>query len=77
MGLVETKLQAPAASTALASEVAYLLEKGAVTVVSPLESHLGFYSHYFLVPKKSGEMRPNLDLRILNKSTMLTIRALC
>jgi len=32
MGQVETKLEDPAASTALAMEVASLLEKGAVTV---------------------------------------------
>ncbi|KAJ8009733.1 hypothetical protein DPEC_G00094600 [Dallia pectoralis] len=27
----------------------------------------GFYSPYFLVPKRTGEMRPILDLRILNR----------
>jgi len=68
MGLVETKLQDPAVSMDLAAEVACLLQKGAVTVVPPLESRL--------------EMRPILDLRILNKSVttrkfrMLTVRAL-
>ena len=55
MGLVETTLRDPAASTALAAEVARLLVKGAITVVPPHESHLGFYSRYFLVSKKSGE----------------------
>lgn len=59
MWLVETKLQAPTASTALVLEVAYVLEKGAVTLVSPLELRLEFYSHYCPVPKGSGEMRPN------------------
>jgi hypothetical protein len=82
MGLVETTLRDPAASTALAAEVARLLVKGAITVVPPHESHLGFYSRYFLVSKKSGEMRPILDLRVFNrfvatrKFRMLTVGAL-
>ena len=43
---------------------------------------MGFYTRYFLVSKKSGEKRPILDLRVLNrfvaarKFRMLTIRAL-
>ena len=37
MGLVETRLRDPAASTALAAEVARLLEKGAIVVVPPHE----------------------------------------
>ncbi|XP_059892735.1 uncharacterized protein LOC132446441 [Gadus macrocephalus] len=82
MGLVETTLRDPAASTALAAEVARLLVKGAITVVPPYESHLGFYSRYFLVSKKSGEKRPILDLRVFNrfvstrKFRMLTVGAL-
>ena len=82
MGLVETRLRDPVASRTLAAEVARLLEKGAITVVPPHESHRGFYSRYFLVSKKSGEMRPILDLRVFNrfvaarKFRMLTIRAL-
>ena len=82
MGLVETTLRDPAASTALAAEVARLLVKGAITVVPPHESHLGFYSRYFLVSKKSGEKRPILDLRVFNrfvatrKFRMLTVGAL-
>ena len=64
MGLVETRLWDPAASTALAAEVARLLEKGAITTVPSHESHLEFYSRYFLVSKKSGEKRPILDLRV-------------
>ena len=79
MGLVETRLRDPAASTALAAEVARLLEKGAITVVPPHESHLGFYSCYY--SRFTPEKRPILDLRVFirfvaaRKFGMLTIRA--
>ena len=67
MGLVETRLRDPASSAALAAEVAHLLEKGAIVVVPPHESHRGFYSRSFLVSKKSGEMRPILDICVFNR----------
>ncbi|KAL0192436.1 hypothetical protein M9458_010732, partial [Cirrhinus mrigala] len=38
----------------LCSEVLILLEKGAIEVVHPAQSESGFYSRYFLVPKKDG-----------------------
>ncbi len=38
--------------------------KGAIEIVPPAQSESGFYSHYFLVPKKDGGLRPFLDLRI-------------
>ena len=34
------------------------------------QSESGFYSRYFLVPKKDGGLRPILDLRHLNKALM-------
>src|SRR4029434_9846002 len=41
------------------------------------ESNAGFYSRYFLVPKRDGNYRPILDLRVLNKALMpLRIRML-
>ncbi len=43
-----------------------LLVKGAIEVVPPAQSESGFYSRYFLVPKKDGGLRPILDLRLLN-----------
>ena len=54
----------------LRAEVMTLLKKGAIEIVSPSESESGFYSRYFLVPKKDGGLRPILDLRLLNLSLM-------
>ncbi len=49
----------------LHTEEMNLLEKGAIEIVHPAQSELGFYSRYFLVPKKDGGLRPILDLRLL------------
>ncbi|KAL0159067.1 hypothetical protein M9458_047143, partial [Cirrhinus mrigala] len=46
------------------------LAKGDVETVPPAQSESGFYSHYFLVPKKDGGLRPILDLRRLNCALM-------
>ncbi len=54
----------------LHSEVMTLLEKGAIEMVPPALSESGFYSRYFLVPKKDGGLRPILDLRRLNHALM-------
>ncbi len=37
---------------------------------TPAQSESGFYSRYFLVPKKYGGLRPILDLRLLNHALM-------
>ncbi len=50
----------------LHAEVMNLLVKGAIEVTPPAQSDSGFYSRYFLVPKKDGGLRPILDLRLLN-----------
>jgi hypothetical protein len=61
-------------------EVYTLLRKGAIEVVPPLSRESGFYSRYFVVPKRDGGLRPILDLRHLNcsvsrlKFKMLTLR---
>ncbi|KAL0153346.1 hypothetical protein M9458_051342 [Cirrhinus mrigala] len=47
-----------------------LLAKGAIETVPPAQSESGFCSHYFLVPKKDGGLRPILDLRRLNHTLM-------
>ena len=51
----------------LQEEINSLLYKGAVRIVPPEEKQNGFYSRYFLVPKKGGGLRPILDLRALNR----------
>ena len=47
-----------------------LLAKGTVEIVPPANSESGFFSRYFLVPKRDGGLRPILDLRHLNSSLM-------
>ncbi len=52
----------------LHAEIAVLLAKDAIGLVPPADMRSGFYSPYFIVPKKSGGLRPILDLRVLNRS---------
>ncbi len=52
----------------LRAEVAVLLAKDAIEPVPPAEMKSGFYSPYFIVPKKGGGLRPILDLRVLNRA---------
>ncbi len=68
-GVVSTSVQGENARV-LRSEVMTLLEKGAIEMVSPALSESGFYSRYFLIPKKDGGLRPILDLRRLNHALM-------
>ncbi|XP_060909710.1 uncharacterized protein LOC132986985 [Labrus mixtus] len=51
----------------LQEEIASLLNKGAIQKVPLEQCQNGFYSRYFLVPKKGGGLRPILDLRTLNE----------
>ncbi len=55
----------------LRAEVTVLLAKDAIEPVPPAEMKSGFYSPYFIVPKKGGGLRPILDLRILHPSFRL------
>ncbi len=50
----------------LREEIHNLLAKRAVETVPLADRESGFYSRYFLVPKKDGRLRPILDLRPLN-----------
>ncbi len=49
-------------------EIAVLLAKDAIEPVPPAKKRQGFYSPYFIVPKKCGGLRPILDLRVLNRA---------
>ena len=51
----------------LQEEIISLQKKGAIRIVPPEQNQSGFYSRYFLVPKKGGGLRPILDLRALNR----------
>ncbi len=52
----------------LRAEIAVLLAKDAIEPVPPADMRSVFYSPYFIVPKKSGGLRPILDLRVLNRA---------
>ncbi|KAL0204539.1 hypothetical protein M9458_002557, partial [Cirrhinus mrigala] len=60
----------PEQGLVMGQEVATLLRKEAIEVVPPHDRESGFYSRYFIVPKKDGGLRPILDLRQLNRSVM-------
>ena len=66
-GVKVTSVQDPVLMSALATEVQELLLKGAISEVPPSAQLAGFYSKYFIVPKKDGGLRPVLDLRPLNR----------
>ncbi len=51
----------------LSAEIAVLLPKDAIEPVPPADMKAGFYSPYFIVPKKGGGLWPILDLRDLNR----------
>ncbi|KAL0176947.1 hypothetical protein M9458_029277, partial [Cirrhinus mrigala] len=61
--------------TVVGPEQALVMEQEVVTieaieVVPPHVRESGFYSRYFIVPKKDGGLRPIIDLRRLNRSVM-------
>ncbi|KAI2655602.1 Transposon Ty3-G Gag-Pol polyprotein [Labeo rohita] len=60
----------PEQDLVMEQEVETLLRKEAIEVVPPQDRESGFYSRYFVVPKKDGGLRPILDLRLLNHSVM-------
>ncbi|XP_067241145.1 uncharacterized protein [Chanodichthys erythropterus] len=70
----------PEQSLVMEQEVMTLLQKGAIERVPPPSKLSGFYSRYFIVPKKDGGLRPIIDLRVLNRSVqklkfkMLTLK---
>ncbi len=52
------------------TEVMNLLERGAIEIVPPAQRESGFYSRYFLIPQKEGDLWPILDFRFLNHALM-------
>ncbi|KAL0160989.1 hypothetical protein M9458_044714, partial [Cirrhinus mrigala] len=69
-GVLSTSVHSDTHAAVLRAEVAVLLVKDAIEPVPPAEMKSGFYSPYFIVPKKSGGLRPILDLRALNRSLL-------
>ena len=67
LGIVPTVLSDRAGCQSLAAEVVALLQNGAITTVPSSNIHQGFYSTYFLVPKKDGGLRPILNLKGFNR----------
>lgn len=66
-GIRMSVVRDPVKSLALSQEVTTLLGKGAIERVDQQTLLDGFYSIYFLIPKKDGGLRPILDLRGLNQ----------
>ncbi len=58
----------PEQGRVMEQEVHSLLVKEAIERVPQPDRESGFYSRYFVVPKKDGGLRPILDLRHLNRS---------
>lgn len=48
-------------------EVKELLQNRAIEVVPPSQTETGFYSTLFLVKKKTGDLRPVINLRPFNR----------
>ncbi len=63
-------LVGPKQALVMEQEVETILRKEAIEVVPPHNTESGFYSRYFIVPKKDGGLRPILDLRRLSCSVM-------
>ncbi len=75
-GVLETSVAVRNAPV-LREEIAVLLAKDAIEPVPPAEMRQGFYSPYFIVPKKGGGLRPILDLRVLNRAFCTSSRSRC
>ncbi|KAI2652534.1 hypothetical protein H4Q32_005770 [Labeo rohita] len=68
-GVLTTSVQG-SNTAVLRAEIAVLLVKGTIETVPSAEMKKGFYSPYFIVPKKGSGLRPILDLRVLNRALL-------
>ncbi len=81
-GVQLTVLNSTSKASVLQQELSSLLQKGAVEEIPQSDIEQGFFSRYFLVPKRDGGLRPILDLRRLNfslykgKFKMLTMKTI-
>ncbi len=69
MGVLSTEV-VPQQVLVMEQEAKALLEKGTIEYVPHSNMETGFYSRYFIVPKKDAGLHPILDLRVLNDSFM-------
>ncbi|MGH0145844.1 UNVERIFIED_CONTAM: hypothetical protein FKN15_069853 [Acipenser sinensis] len=67
-GVTVNSVTDPQVASVLPQEVAALLQKQAIRIIDPHQLEEGFYSRYFLVPKRDGCLSPILDLRQLLKT---------
>ncbi len=64
-------------TTVLRQEVLSLLRKGAIEDVHPSQMKSGFYSRYFVVPKKVTTNIGHLNLALrMSKFKMLTVKSI-
>ncbi len=81
-GVHLTLVNSASKASVLRQELSSLLQKGAIEEVPQSDIERGFFSRYFLVPKRDGGLRPILDLRRLNfslykgKFKMLTMKTI-
>ncbi len=81
-GVQLTVVNSASKASVLQQELSSLLQKGAIEEIPQLDIEWGFFSCYFLVPKRDGGLRPILDLRHLNlslykgKFKMLTMKTI-
>ncbi|KAI2644980.1 Transposon Ty3-G Gag-Pol polyprotein [Labeo rohita] len=69
-GILFISVHSDTDASVLHAEIAVLLAKDTIEPVPSAKMKLGFYSPYFIVPKKNGGLRPILDLRVLNRSLL-------